>query len=255
MEFLYNTKITIFGDSISKGLYLDGGKIERVTPSAVDYLKNLGLNIDNKSVFGQTLKRVVDKGAIEKYLSEINMQDENMVVISLGGNDSDYNWNEVEMFPASFHSPKTSLSEFGEILSDTIFKLRSFGVQVVVCSLFPMDSNKYFKNVLSKKYDGKKILEFLKCDVQNIARHQELFNIECLKNSLKTDAIFLDYRSAFLNLNNYLDFVCDDGIHPNEMGQKMIADFVFSKICNNNNYQFCLRKMSNNFRLKNENLQ
>lgn len=250
MQTIHNFNITIFGDSISKGLFLKDDKIEKIDRPAVKILKdNLSLNIDNKSVFGQTLKRVYEKGMIDKYLSEIDVLENNMVVLSLGGNDSDFNWQEVENSPLDFHSSKTSLAEFSGILNSVIYKLQERGVEVVVCSLFPVDAKRYFNNVLSKKYDQEKLFEFLNHDITNISRHQEIFSTECLKVAMKNHCRFLDFRSELLSRKDFLSFVCDDGIHPNQNGHKMIADFVTAKIQNQTNRPLIFNAKCNVVRL------
>lgn len=231
MELIQNYNITIFGDSVTKGLYLDNNKIMKISPSAVDRISaGLGLSIDNKSVFGQTLKRVCDKGMIEEYLRTLDHTQNNMAVLALGGNDSDYNWDEVQKAPLSVHNSKTTLMEFRILLNDTITKLQENGVKVVICSLFPIDSKRYFENVLSKKYEGNRILQFLKGDVTNISRHQEMFNIECLKTAFRRQCDFLDFRTQFLNQDDFLQYICVDGIHPSEQGQQFMADVVTNKI-------------------------
>jgi len=237
MELIHNYNITVFGDSVTKGLYLENNKIMKINPSAVERITAcLGLNIENKSIFGQTLKRLCEKEIIDEYLKTIDPLQKNMAVISLGGNDSDYNWDEVQETPLSQHNSKTGLLEFRVLLNDAISKLQDAGVKVVVCSLFPIDSKRYYENVLSKKYDGSKILKFLRGDVTNISRHQEIFNIECLKTALRRGCEFLDFRTQFLNQEELLQYVCDDGIHPNEKGQQLMADIVVNKICE---YQKC----------------
>ncbi len=236
MKTQNNTTITVFGDSISKGLFLNGTKIDKLSTSAVDILQNnFMLEIENKSAFGQTLKRVYEKGMIDQYLEKINYDNNNMVVFALGGNDSDYNWDEVQKEPDAFHTSKTGLAEFSCILEESINKLKMNNVKVVIASVFPIDSKRYFENVLSVKYDGQKILQFLHNDLTNIARHQEIFNVACLKSAIKNNCSFLDYRSVFLNLANMLDYMCDDGIHPNEKGQTVIAEFIMQKILSRHN--------------------
>lgn len=247
MELLYNKNITIFGDSIAKGVFLNNLKIQKITPNAAEIVEdNFGVKITNNSMFGQTLKRIYEKGIIENYILNINPFQKNLAVIALGGNDSDYCWEEVEKLPNYSHSPKTMLFEYDQMLNDIIQKLKANNVQVVVCSLFPIDSNRYFNNVLAKKYDSQKIMEFFNGDITNIARHQEIFNIECMKIALKNGCEFLDYRSQLLNLRNFLDYLCDDGIHPNQMGQKFIAEYITQKICEKEKYHFCIPNLQLN---------
>ena len=54
--------ITLFGDSIGKGVFTDGGKIEVIKDNAAKlYSDWSGLSIDNRSGYGQSLKRTLDK--------------------------------------------------------------------------------------------------------------------------------------------------------------------------------------------------
>ncbi|OLA10604.1 MAG: hypothetical protein BHW12_01870 [Coprobacillus sp. 28_7] len=68
MGNIKDKNITIFGDSISKGVSITDGKIVKVENNAVNLLEeHYGISINNKSVFGQTLKRVYDKKLIDEY--------------------------------------------------------------------------------------------------------------------------------------------------------------------------------------------
>ena len=55
-------KITVIGDSIPKGLYLENKHIRRIGRGAVNTIaEKLGTEIENFSVFGQTLKKCCEK--------------------------------------------------------------------------------------------------------------------------------------------------------------------------------------------------
>ncbi|HBK02588.1 MAG TPA: hypothetical protein DDY77_06135, partial [Clostridiales bacterium] len=59
--------ITVFGDSIGKGVMTDGEKLF-FGEGAVDILNGeYDLKIDNKSSYGQSLKRLLARGEIDKY--------------------------------------------------------------------------------------------------------------------------------------------------------------------------------------------
>ncbi len=240
--------ITIIGDSVSKGLYLKDNQIMRIVPSAVDIVnESLGLSIQNKSSFGQTLKRVYERGIVDEYLKTISSLHSNVVVIALGGNDADYHWNEVQGNPLLNHRPKTDLAEFRILMNEIIRKLQARGVKVVLSSLFPIDSKRYFENVLSQKYDKDKILKFLNNDILNISRHQEMFNIECLKAAFKNGCAFLDLRTHFLNKENLLDYMCEDGIHPNQKGQEFMSEIIINKICAQQKRGFLIPNLEREF--------
>ena len=87
--------ITVIGDSIPKGLYLQNNRICRIERGAVaNIAERLHLHIENFSVFGQTLKKCVLKGHFERWLQE-HSDSHDRLVISLGGNDCDDAWKEV----------------------------------------------------------------------------------------------------------------------------------------------------------------
>ena len=71
-------KITVFGDSIGKGVFTDGGKIEVIKDNAVRLFEEWkGIEIDNRSGYGQSLKRLLDKGVIEKYIAGLDKSKRN----------------------------------------------------------------------------------------------------------------------------------------------------------------------------------
>ena len=118
------SRITVFGDSISKGLYLENGRICRVGRSAVTILtERYGVGADNFSAYGQTLKKCWEKGHFERFLRETPPG--SVLAVALGGNDCDYRWEEVAEAPLAAHAPNTPLPEFGEILRKVIALLRA----------------------------------------------------------------------------------------------------------------------------------
>lgn len=70
---MLSDKITVFGDSIPKGYTTKDNKIERLSISAVDIIeKHYGINIDNRSCYGQTLDKLYKRGIVDKYIEELN---------------------------------------------------------------------------------------------------------------------------------------------------------------------------------------
>lgn len=226
-------KITIFGDSIAKGLFLDKNNLS-ILKLKFGFASMLGekfnCSVQNNSVFGQTLKRANEKNLFDNYLAELNADEENIAIIELGGNDADFNWDDVQKSPDKKHVSKTGLQEFCKILTDVLIKLKNKGVKVFVCSLFPISSERYFDNVLAKKYDGEKILQFLKGDKENLYRFQESYNNTLIKCVQTVGVNFVDYRSEILLKTDFLNYLSDDGIHPNENGQKFIYETINEKL-------------------------
>lgn len=228
---MQNLNITLIGDSIAKGITTENFKLSKLEKCASALIENyLNVKINNLSVYGQTIKRVQEKNLIENYIENLNPALRNIVVFSIGGNDSDYNWKEVAENPLIYHSPKTKEDEFVDVLNIMIKKLKQHNVDVWLTGLPPIHSERYFKNVICKIADGDKILKFYNGDITNIQRHQELYNFLNYKTAVKNDCKFLDIRSCFLLKRDFLDSFCIDGVHPNEQGHLEIATEIIKQL-------------------------
>ena len=217
--------ITVIGDSIPKGLYLENKKICRISRSAVSTIaERLGAEIENFSVFGQTLKKCCAKGHFESWLNK-HAGTRDRLIISLGGNDCDYLWEEVAKDPFAPHLPNTPLPEFEGLMHSVISACKARGVTPAFTSLPPIDSQRYFKNVICKRADEERILQFFHGDVTNISRHQECYNLAIMKAAISANCPFFDFRSELLLQTDYLSLLSDDGIHPNQAGHDMIAEY------------------------------
>lgn len=231
MEKLKHCKITIFGDSIPKGIVYENNELKRLPKNAVILVaKHFDIQIDNLSFYGQTLKRLNQKGTIDKYLENTKVGENNIAVISLGGNDSDYNWKVVANSPHENHLPNTPPKEFETMLDQTIKKLQQKNIKVILTNIPPIDSKRYFENVIARQADKDKVLEFLQGDIENIYRHQELYSMIITRCATKNNCRLLDIRGEFLWDRKYLEKFCIDGVHPNEMGHEIIAKSIIEQL-------------------------
>lgn len=222
-------KVTVFGDSIGKGVFTDGGKIEVLPNNAVKLFEAwYGIEIDNRSAYGQSLKRLNDRGVIDKYIQSVNPDEDNVLVLELGGNDSDFDWRSVASSPQEEHYPKTRVEEFSSLYGEVLQKCRAAGIRTMACTIVPVSSALYFNNVINRVSDGERVLSFFNGDVNTIHRHQELFNNEILKNAYTCGASVIDLRREFLNTNEFERMMCRDGIHPNALGHARIFDVLKS---------------------------
>lgn len=235
MKNLKHCKITLFGDSIPKGIIYEDNQLKKLSQTAVALVtKHFDFELDNFSFYGQTLKRLQEKGIIDQYLEKIDENEYNIAVISLGGNDSDYNWKVVASSPHEKHLPNTPLKEFEKMLDETIKKLQQKKVKVILTNIPPINSKRYFENIIAKQADKEKVLDFLHGDVENIYRHQELYSMLITKCAMKNNCRLLDIRGEFLWDIECLDKLCIDGIHPNEMGHELIANSIIEQLKDEN---------------------
>ena len=63
-------------------------------------------------------------------------------------------------------------------------------------------------------------------DKQFITNWHERYNIEIFKLAIANEVPVIDITSVFLEKKNYSYYLCDDGIHPNVKGQKLIAEAI-----------------------------
>ena len=227
---LKNTNITLIGDSISKGLYLQKLKPVPLEQSALKIIENkYDIKINCQSCFGQTLQRACDKKVFENYLSTIDTNQNNLLILWLGGNDADFNWKEVAAAPQENHQPKTPINEFEEYLNNTLKMLTNANVKVVLLSLPPIDSERYFE-VIGQIADKEKVLQFFNNDISVIYRYQERYSRAIVQAAKNNNCSLIDIRNEFLLRRDLRSLLASDGIHPNQQGQQLIASFIKKKI-------------------------
>lgn len=216
-------RITVFGDSIGKGIITEDGKIEFLPTCAIKlYEEKYHIKIENLSAYGNSLKRLCERGKVDKYIASLDSSVKNVAVIELGGNDADFDWKSVAADPFKNHNSKTDIAEFSALYKETLDKLLSAGAEVIPCTLPPVCSERYFNEVITRLADGDKVMQFFKGDANTIYRHQEMFNNEVIKNSFYKGLNVIDLRQRFLSRNDFGSLMCKDGIHPNEDGQREI---------------------------------
>lgn len=227
----------LYGDSISKGVTYDEEKGRYITIKdsyaalLQDKLKGM---IFNAGRFGNTIIR-----GISKLSTDVLKNNPDIVVVEFGGNDCDFNWEEVANNPLGEHVPNTDFNLFQNSLKDLVSSLKGNNITPVLMTLPPIDADRYFKWI-SKYSDsmGSNILRFLG-SVNKIYWWQERYSSAVINVAQETNTKWIDVRGAFLQTPDYRKLICKDGIHPNTEGHKIIADKIFEFVkCN---YSFLLK--------------
>ncbi len=218
-------KICLFGDSIGKGIIYDPAR-EKYAPSGSSFASLVssreGLELDNFSRFGCTL--VKGAGIVERHADELRSYD--AVILQYGGNDSDFNWASVADSPEAEHDCNTPLTTFRNLYINTVKSIQSLGSMPVLLGLTPVDSGKYFRWI-SRSNDSGAIMRFLG-DEERIERWNEMYNIAVCNVAGVCGVPFIDIRTPFLRRRDFHELFCEDGIHPNERGHRLIADTICS---------------------------
>ncbi|MDR0491061.1 MAG: SGNH/GDSL hydrolase family protein [Oscillospiraceae bacterium] len=213
-------KIEVFGDSILKGVQLNpqSGRYCVDNNIDVDMLsRRFSLNIVNRSKFGCTVKK--GKDMLYKYLG--GKPDCAAVLMNYGGNDCDFNWKAISDDPGAKHEPHTPIREFLKTYKDMLKQVYDRGIRPVVTNLPPLEPQRFFDWFCSG-LNKENVLRWLD-GVNSIYRYQEFYS-HAIENLARTTGVMLvDLRGAFLRETRIGRFLCEDGIHPNTEGQRLIT--------------------------------
>jgi len=221
--FNMSTAISIWGDSIMRGVIFDPVK-KRYTflrDSAVElFSRRFSVPITNHSRFGCTATR-----AFSPLVKSLDPEGPSgLVLLEFGGNDCDYNWKEVSRDPLKKHESNTPIDKFEESMRGMIRAIRAAGSRPVTMSLPPIHAERYFEVISSlAEVVPSRIMEFLH-DKQVIYRRQELYSSLVYRIAKEMDVPLVDVRTSFLERDRLGDYLCMDGIHPNEKGQALIQE-------------------------------
>ncbi len=221
-----------FGDSIMKGVVYDAAKkkYSLLKDSFANTISDFcSFTTENFAKFGCTVTKGLE--IVKKHTDIIKGSD--YVALEFGGNDSDFNWKEIAKDPDAEHIPQTTLSSFEAEYADLINEVKAAGGHPVILNLPPIDAQKYFDWV-SRGVNKENILKWLGGSEEYIYKWHEMYSLSLHKLSKEADVSLIDIRSAFLIKKDYKDYLCMDGIHPNEMGHALISETIESFLKENN---------------------
>jgi lysophospholipase L1-like esterase len=217
--------ISLWGDSIMKGIVFNNlrNRYETLKSTAASQCAQLlGLDIRNNARFGCTITKGARlfTQAIERGL------DCDIVVIEFGGNDCDYKWAEVSANPRLPHTPNTPIKLFCQTYREMIRVIRARTIEPILLNLPPLDAQRYFDWIVRLGgLNAANILSYLG-SIETIYRVQERYSLAVTRIASQLKCDYIDLREAFLAHSNYIDLLCEDGIHPNANGQAVISQAV-----------------------------
>ena len=214
-------KFCLFGDSIAKGVKFDEerGRYVQMEPCFANlFREETHSDVENFACFGST----VDKGAQIYERKQASLADSDYVVFEFGGNDCDFDWEQVSKSPSTDMLCRTPMDRFTEVYGGLVTRAKVLGKRVVLLTLPPLDPERYFYWI-SENRNIENIKNFLGGSISFLYRWQELYNSAVRSLAAKTDAVLVDLRAAFLRERHYSDGLCIDGIHPNEWGHVVMS--------------------------------
>lgn len=231
-------RLVICGDSISKGIVFDecSEKYVVAKESFTEIIKkDFNGEIYNVGKFGNTILR-----ASEKLETQVLQKQPDIVLLEFGGNDCDFDWEEIARNPFGEHNPKTNIDVFRQTMKNTIEILRSNGIVPVLLTLPPLDAERYFKWVSKdNSLYAQNILKWLGT-VSKIYWWHEKYNSAVNDVAEETNTRLIDVRGNFLKEHDFRPYICVDGIHPNESGHQLIANKIIEYT--RRRYSFLMKK-------------
>ena len=217
----------VYGDSILKGIQVNPFNRRYHVDNNIDVdmlNKKFSLNIINRSKLGCTVTK--GKTEVDSYLAQ--KPDCSAILMDYGGNDCDFDWKSISENPEAEHEPNTPINKFVKIYTNIVEKIKENGIRPVITNLPPIEPQRYF-NWFCKGLNKENILHWLE-GMSTIYRFQEFYSRTVEDIARATGAMLVDLRGAFLKERYIARFLCEDGIHPNTDGQKLITQ-EFAKFC------------------------
>lgn len=212
--------ITILGDSIARGLMYDenASRYTLCRDTFASALMGKGYSLKNLARVGGTVDNAME------LFEKMDKQPGTLLAVEVGGNDSALNWEEVSAQPNVNHEAKVPLNQFGEKLRLLLSRAADCAMRPIVVTPLPVVADRYMKWI-SRGLDAKAIEAYLG-SYEYIYRWQERYALEALKAARHTDCPVFDLRSVFLSQRNFARLMCEDGIHPNAEGYRLISQAV-----------------------------
>lgn len=222
-------KIIVIGDSILKGAVTgtaSGHLFDIIEDSSLNLAqKALGFEMDNQSVFGNTIAKGQRK--LNKMLERGETAD--FCIVEFCGNDSDYDWALVSENPKEAHLQRTPPADFIRIYSEMIAVLRQHKITPVIMISPALVADRWF-NHITKGHNADNILSFLGDDKEKPYKNQKEYDDALLDFAKKNSVQYVNMRTAMEESGHFEDLMCFDGIHPNEEGYRFMADIWIKSI-------------------------
>jgi acyl-CoA thioesterase-1 len=218
----------IFGDSVCKGIIYDPEN-NRYQLSKQNFIRILSAKfkakVKNFASFGATIK----KGLTIFQRKKEEIIEPGIAFLAFGGNDCDYFWADVAQQPGINHQPNVDLESYFILYKELINSLQEKNIIPIIINLPPLDPDRYFKR-FSEGLNKENLLTFLGGSTKRIYQWHERYNSVLADLAIETGAHYIDIRQKFLEEINPEKYICEDGIHPNDEGHKLISEILYKKI-------------------------
>jgi lysophospholipase L1-like esterase len=217
--------VVVWGDSLAKGVVWNSARRRHgysKTTAADVAAEKLGVTVVNRSKFGCTAPKGLEM--LERDVEEGIICD--AAVIEFGGNDCNFNWEEISAHPELHHDPATPPETYLASMRKIVKRLYEKGIRPILMTLPPIDAERYFNFLVGDNLNAGNILKWLG-DVYQIYRYQEMYSLLIERVAREFQIGILDLRQRCLAKNGFLKgMLCDDGLHLTEEGQIFVGEQI-----------------------------
>ena len=204
-------KVIGFGDSILKGAVLTDGPSLKYSLLKAGFLEQVcsgkGLELANHARFGSTI--TTGRSIFDRFFHTVGEGD--VVVFEFGGNDCDFPWAKIG---ADADYPKEPFTPMDGFLSEYA-------------------EDRFYCHVTRELgHAGKEnVHKWMARRTDFIGNWHERYNLAVFSLGREMDVPVVDITTPFLLRPDYFDFICRDGIHPNEKGHEIMAERLREAEC------------------------
>ena len=205
-------RVTIFGDSVMKGVLYDA-------ETGRYHIRRHDLGQVRQSSFAR-MGAVTPEVLAELRLRLTRPLEGAPVLLGVGGNDSDFDWDAVSAHPEQPHGPRVPLDETLAAWQECVSFIRAMGGRPVAVTCIPIHPVRYF-DFAAKDRDEGALLAVLG-EKTNMGHYGELYSLALRDLAGRLEVPLADARSAFLREMDYARLFCADGIHPSVAGYELM---------------------------------
>ena len=226
-------KVIGFGDSILKGAVLTDGPTLKYSLLQAGFLEQVcsakGLDLVNHARFGSTIS--VGRSVFDRFVH--NIENGDIVLFEFGGNDCDFPWAKIGADADYPKEPFTPMDGFLSEYADMVRRCREKRASPVMLSLPPLVPDRFYCHVTRELgHAGKEnVHKWMARRTDFIGNWHERYNLAVFSLGREMDVPVVDITTPFLLRPDYFDFICRDGIHPNEKGHEIMAERLREAEC------------------------
>ena len=180
------------------------------------------IEILNKGVFNDNSDLLVNR--VEK---DVISENPDIVLIEVGGNDCNFNWDEVAKHPDSKHEPIVPIERYLDNIAYLVKEFRNKQVTPVILTLPPLDPARYYRFVADQF--GTSIGHWVSY-VGGIEHWHGMYNRQLKQLAEKLKAPLIDVRLYLKSAGDLDQLISDDGIHLTSKGYQCMSESIFKEL-------------------------